>query len=75
MAPQIEEGLIRVEDKIYSAEKLSKFHPGGPLFIKVSFFFIIEMTESNIISSEYLYLRCLPKICFFLLPNLFSSKY
>jgi hypothetical protein len=37
MAPQVEEGSIRVEDKIYSAEKLSQLHPGGPLFIKVGF--------------------------------------
>ena len=27
--------LIRVEDKVYSAEKLAAMHPGGPLFIKV----------------------------------------
>ncbi len=35
MAPQVEEGTILVEDKIYSADKLAKLHPGGPLFIKV----------------------------------------
>jgi hypothetical protein len=28
-------GQIRVEDKLYSAQKLSEIHPGGPLFIKV----------------------------------------
>ena len=35
MAPQVEEGTIRVVDKIYSADKLATLHPGGPLFIKV----------------------------------------
>jgi hypothetical protein len=35
MPDKVEEGFIRVEDKIYSAEKLADFHPGGPLFIKV----------------------------------------
>ena len=34
---QIKEGLsqtqIRIQDKIYDAEKLADFHPGGPLFI------------------------------------------
>ena len=38
MAPQVKEGFIRVEDKVYSAEKLSEIHPGGPLFIKVSYY-------------------------------------
>jgi fatty acid desaturase (delta-4 desaturase) len=28
-------GRIRIEDKLYSTEKLSELHPGGPLFIKV----------------------------------------
>jgi cytochrome b involved in lipid metabolism len=36
MAPQVEDGLIHVEGKMYSAEKLAKFHPGGQLFIKVT---------------------------------------
>ena len=36
MAPQVKEGFIRVEDKVYSTEKLSQIHPGGPLFIKVN---------------------------------------
>ena len=31
----IEPTSIRVEDKVYSAEKLAAMHPGGPLFIKV----------------------------------------
>ncbi len=35
MPDKIDDGLIRVEDKIYSAEKLANFHPGGPLFVKV----------------------------------------
>ena len=26
---------IRIEDKLYSTEKLANIHPGGPLFIKV----------------------------------------
>ena len=25
---------IRIEDKLYSTEKLANIHPGGPLFIK-----------------------------------------
>ncbi len=35
MPDKVEEGFIRVEDKIYSAEKLANFHPGGPIFVKV----------------------------------------
>ena len=31
----IPENQIRVEDKLYSTEKLADLHPGGPLFIKV----------------------------------------
>ena len=31
----VPDGLIRVEDKLYSAEELAKLHPGGPLWIKV----------------------------------------
>nr|WDS84438.1 delta-5 fatty acid desaturase [Apocyclops royi] len=31
---EVPEGQIRIEDKVYSAEKLSKLHPGGPVFIK-----------------------------------------
>ena len=31
----IAENQIRVEDKLYSTEKLADLHPGGPLFIKV----------------------------------------
>jgi hypothetical protein len=31
-------GRIRIEDKLYSTEKLSEIHPGGPLFIKVVVF-------------------------------------
>ncbi len=50
MAPQVEEGSIRVEDKIYSAEKLSQLHPGGPLFIKVGFPF--KNCNSVIFSKE-----------------------
>lgn len=34
MPDDVKDGFIRVEDKIYSAEKLSDLHPGGPLFIK-----------------------------------------
>jgi len=30
----VPENLIRVEDKLYSTEKLANLHPGGPLFIK-----------------------------------------
>ena len=26
---------IRIEDKLYSTEKLANLHPGGPLFVKV----------------------------------------
>ena len=26
---------IRVEDKLYSTEKLAELHPGGPIFIRV----------------------------------------
>ena len=35
MPDKVEDGFIRVEDKIYSADKLANFHPGGPLFVKV----------------------------------------
>ena len=31
----VPENQIRVEDKLYSTEKLANLHPGGPLFIKV----------------------------------------
>ena len=31
----VPENQIRVEDKLYSTEKLADLHPGGPLFIKV----------------------------------------
>ena len=31
----IPENQIRIEDKLYSTEKLADLHPGGPLFIKV----------------------------------------
>ena len=31
----VPENMIRVEDRVYSAEKLIDLHPGGPLFIKV----------------------------------------
>jgi hypothetical protein len=29
-------GIIRVENKLYSADKLMELHPGGPLFIAVN---------------------------------------
>ncbi len=32
----VEPGRIRVEDKVYTADKLAEIHPGGPLFIQVS---------------------------------------
>ena len=32
---EVPEDLIRVENKLYSTEKLAELHPGGPLFIKV----------------------------------------
>ena len=38
MTDEVQDGFIRVEDKIYSAEKLANFHPGGPIFVKVSLF-------------------------------------
>ena len=31
----VPEGLIRVENKLYSTEELANLHPGGPLHIKV----------------------------------------
>ena len=31
----VPEYQIRIEDKLYSTEKLANLHPGGPLFIKV----------------------------------------
>ena len=34
----VPENQIRVEDKLYSTEKLANLHPGGPLFIKVGSF-------------------------------------
>ena len=37
MPDQVQDGFIRVEDKIYSAEKLANFHPGGPIFVKVTY--------------------------------------
>jgi hypothetical protein len=45
MPDEVKDGFIRVEDKIYSAEKLANFHPGGPVFVKVSF---------NIVKNHYL---------------------
>jgi len=36
MTSEIQDGFIRVENKIYDSEKLAKFHPGGPLFVKVT---------------------------------------
>ena len=36
----VPENLIRVEDKLYSTEKLANLHPGGPLFIKVHFIIV-----------------------------------
>ena len=30
---QLSQFQIRIQDKIYDAEKLAQFHPGGPLFI------------------------------------------
>ena len=32
----VAEGLIRVENKLYSVEELAKMHPGGPFFVRVS---------------------------------------
>lgn len=34
MSEKISPTTIRIEDSLYSAEKLAVFHPGGPLFIK-----------------------------------------
>ena len=31
----VPDNQIRIEDKLYSTEKLANLHPGGPLFIKV----------------------------------------
>ena len=31
----VPDNQIRVENKLYSTEKLASLHPGGPLFIKV----------------------------------------
>ena len=30
----VPDGQIRVEDKLYSTQKLAELHPGGPLFVK-----------------------------------------
>jgi hypothetical protein len=36
MSPNaVASGQIRIEDKLYSVQKLADIHPGGPLFIKV----------------------------------------
>ena len=32
----VPDGQIRVEDKLYSTQKLADLHPGGPLFVKVT---------------------------------------
>ena len=37
--PAIPGNQIRVENKLYSTEKLAELHPGGPLFIKVKLCF------------------------------------
>nr|WDS84437.1 delta-6 fatty acid desaturase [Apocyclops royi] len=34
MPSRVPDELIRVEDKLYSAQQLAKIHPGGPLFVK-----------------------------------------
>ena len=36
MAPQVKEGFIHVEGKLYDADTLSKLHPGGQLFVQVA---------------------------------------
>ena len=35
---------IRVEDKLYSTEKLAELHPGGPIFIRVRSLFMNKRT-------------------------------
>ena len=34
---------IRVEDKLYSTEKLAELHPGGPIFIRVRATFFVQV--------------------------------
>ena len=37
MAPEVKEGFIHVEGKLYDTDNLAKLHPGGQMFIKVTY--------------------------------------
>ena len=43
----VPDGQIRVEDKLYSTEKLAELHPGGPLFVKVDLLCAKNTTVPN----------------------------
>ena len=48
----VPDNQIRVENKLYSTQKLASLHPGGPLFIKVQLMLKFgEDTLSDNISS------------------------
>ena len=45
----VPEGLIRVENKLYSSKELAKLHPGGPLHIKVCTCSVVSAKNAHII--------------------------
>ena len=45
----VPEGLIRVENKLYSTEELAKLHPGGPVHIKVCTCSVVSTKNAPII--------------------------
>ena len=54
----VPDGQIRVEDKLYSTQKLADLHPGGPLFVKVDIlcringaFILVDIGYRNTVQS------------------------
>ena len=48
----VPEGLIRVENKLYSTEELAKLHPGGPVHIKVCTCSVVSTKNEPIITND-----------------------
>jgi hypothetical protein len=48
-ASPIEETVIQVDDKLYSAEKLASFHPGGERYLTNSYYDELQR-QSDVLS-------------------------
>ena len=53
----VPDNQIRVENKLYSTQKLASLHPGGPLFIKVQTCSKCSNLEKTLFQTKFLLFR------------------